>query len=150
MVAILLMVIIGGCQPEEDYNRNYSFDRTGWHQDSTRCFSPIIISSQQPVSFIIDIRNNNLYPYQNLYLLLEMTTPSHTIVRDTIEGILSDATGQMTGKVMLGSYSHQIVWMERYIARDSGCYQISIRQGMRMRLLPGIEDIGLRMKSLTP
>ena len=50
-----------------------------------------------PYDLTLEVRNNNLYPYQNLWLFCSEEQPIGPLRRDTIECMLADEFGKWHG-----------------------------------------------------
>jgi gliding motility-associated lipoprotein GldH len=88
------------------------------------------------------VRNSDLYPYQNLWLLCKQEQPDSMVVTDTLECMLADDFGKWLGNGMT-LYQNVFSLRDRYYFPDTGAYTLNIRHGMRDELLKGIENIGL-------
>ena len=78
-------------------------------------------------------------------MFLENTDAKGNMLKDTIEGYLSDDFGKWMGtgnavKEMPVFYKQNILFP------DSGTYQIKIGHGMRDSILTGIKEIGVRVE----
>lgn len=97
-----------------------------------------------PYDIILEIRNNNLYPYQNLWLFCDEELPIGPLNRDTFECVLADELGKWHGHgISLFQSSFPI--RHHYLFPFKGQYTFSFRQGMRKEKLQGIQEIGLRI-----
>jgi len=95
----------------------------------------------------LQIRNNNLYPYQNLWLFVAEKQPDGTIVRDTVECMLADEYGKWVG-TGISIFNSDIPIRVGYTFPQRGQYTFTIRQGMRDERLKGIEQIGIRIERI--
>ena len=117
-----------------------------WSKDHVYYFTYDIEDNTVPYDLTLEIRNNNLYPYQNLWLLCAEELPVGGMTRDTIECMLADDYGMWKGSGI--SVHHlNIPLRSRYLFPHKGQYTLSIRQGMRDENLNGIEAIGLRIEA---
>ena len=93
----------------------------------------------------LDIRNNNKYPYQNLWLFCNEEPPIGTLMRDTIECLLADEFGKWHGHG-ISLYESSFPIRTNYRFPYPGQYTFSFRQGMRDSVIVGIQEIGLRIQ----
>ncbi|MDR2233715.1 MAG: gliding motility lipoprotein GldH [Tannerella sp.] len=116
-----------------------------WNKNKEVYFIFEIADTTASYDISLNIRNNNLYPYQNLWLFCAQEQPDGTALRDTIECTLADDFGKWLGS---GISLHHINLpiREQYKFPMHGTFTISIRQGMRDDAIVGIEQIGLRIE----
>jgi gliding motility-associated lipoprotein GldH len=124
------------------YNHYLAIDRSAWEKGKEYYFTFQIDENTVPYNITLEIRNNNLYPYQNLWILLKGEPPVGPMVRDTMECMLADDFGKWLGNgISLFQTSFPI--KTNYFFADTGRYTFSFRQGMRSDTLKGIQEIGL-------
>ncbi len=116
-----------------------------WQKDTAYYFTFDIKDTSIAYDLTLEIRNNNLYPYQNLWLLGETILPDSTVRRDTAEYRLADDFGKWEGKG-ISIFQLSVELQKRFFFPQAGQYTVSIRQGMRQDALPGIQGIGLQVK----
>lgn len=115
-----------------------------WEKEAEYYFSVEVTDTLLPYDISVEIRNNNLYPYQNFWLFCAEELPSGNIQKDTIEFLLADDYGKWLGKGI--SLFHSSVPIRKsYYFPEPGTYTFSFRQGMRNDRLPGIQEIGLKI-----
>lgn len=142
----LLLLALPACDPARVYDRSEAIAGQGWHRDSVCHFEVVIDDSLAIHDFYISIRNNTDFPYSNLYLFFTTEFPNGHSTLDTIECILADNKGMWLGNGS-GSIKDNLIMLQHALRFPiSGAYHFTIEQGMRDELLPGIEDIGLRIE----
>lgn len=127
------------------YNQYLSIENKHWGKEKAYSFTFEIEDNTIPYDLTLDIRNNNLYPYQNLWIFWQETLPAGSISRDTLECILADDYGKWLGKG-ISLFDSNFPLRTHYFFPETGTYTLSIRQGMRTDKLPGIQKIGLRVE----
>ena len=130
------------CSKETVYSKFQPIQNKVWNKQSEYFFMFEISDILIPYNIAIQIRNNDIYPYQNLWILSEEKQTDDIFVRDTIEFMLADDFGKWTGKGISVFQSHMSL-RNNYHFPDTGTYTIGIRHGMRDEKLKGIENIGL-------
>jgi gliding motility-associated lipoprotein GldH len=101
----------------------------------------------------ITLRNDEQYPYSNLFLIAEMTGPDGASERDTLEYEMADASGNWMG-TGYGSVKENKLWYrENIVFPDSGVYTVTVSHAMRKNgsvegilELPGVLDVGLQIE----
>jgi gliding motility-associated lipoprotein GldH len=116
-----------------------------WNKEKEFYFTYQIQDLESLYDLSIEVRNNNWYPYQNLWLFCAEEQPVGPISRDTIECMLADDYGKWKGKGIT-IFHLSIPIRTNYKFEHKGQYTFNIRHGMRDDDLKGIEEIGLRLK----
>jgi gliding motility-associated lipoprotein GldH len=133
------------CDNGTVYNQYQETDQFIWEKDKEYYFTCPISDTTASYNITFEVRNNNLYPYQNLWIFYAEEPPAGVIWRDTMECMLADEFGRWRGKgISLFQSSFPI--RTNYKFPVSGQYTFSFRQGMRNNTLRGIQEIGLRVE----
>lgn len=146
--ACLASCIIGflffSCDRPAIYDQYQAIQGTTWEKEKAYYFTFQIEDISIPYDISLEIRNNNLYPYQNLWIFYQMEFPIGPLRKDTMECMLADDYGKWYGHgISLFQSSFPIRTQYRFPFK--GQYTFSLRQGMRNDQLPGIQEIGLRI-----
>ena len=144
--AICLTVILASCDSNGIYHQFVPIDESGWHKDVAAEFAVPITDTASLYNVIINIRNQNNYPYQNLYLFVYSVTPAGKVDGDTLNCILANNQGRWEGKGIGATSTLPIMYMPAVKFPQQGVYTFRIMQGMREDILEGISDIGLRVE----
>ena len=118
----------------------------GWGKDQelTFSFENRKDSNLPPPIFIV--RNDNQYPFRNLYLLTKITSPDQTIRYDTIEYKMAQLDGKWLG-AGTGKVKESLLLLPENISfSQKGNYILSVRHGMRKDTLFGIKSVGIEVK----
>ena len=127
------------------YYEKYQTINVQWDKDSVYFFAYEIEDPSASYNLSLEIRNNNLYPYQNLWLFCTEEQPEGLVLSDTIECMLADDFGKWVGSG-ISIYHLSIPIRTNYTFPRTGKYILNIRQGMRDDQLRGIEQIGVRIE----
>jgi gliding motility-associated lipoprotein GldH len=133
---------------EDVFYRQYQLVDLEWSKDKEYYFTYEIADNSVSYRFSVEIRNNNLYPYQNLWLFCSEELPVGPVRRDTVECLLADNYGEWLGNGF-SIYHLSIPVRTRHRFLHKGQYTFSIRHGMRDSVIKGIEEIGLRIETET-
>lgn len=145
----LCFVFCLSCGDSPFYEQYKSIDGRYWEKDAEYYFSFDITDTSIPYDLTIEIRNNNLYPYQNLWIFSKEEQPSGKVLRDTTECFLADDYGKWLGTgISLFQSSH--ILHSQYFFKEEGTYTLGFRQGMRNDQLAGIQEVGLRITKSNP
>lgn len=149
LLCCLCSVFFLSCGENPFYVQYESVEGKYWEKDTEYYFSFDITDTSIPYDLTIEIRNNNLYPYQNLWIFTKEEQPSGNVLRDTTECILADDYGKWSGKgISLFQSGHRL--HSNYFFKEKGTYTLGFRQGMRNDQLAGIREIGLQITKSDP
>ncbi|MCL1932935.1 MAG: gliding motility lipoprotein GldH [Candidatus Azobacteroides sp.] len=143
----VLVLTIGGivsCSHKEIFFDYDSFANAEWDRDNPAVFNVKIEDNAQPYNVSIELRNNDDYPFSNIWLFIDYKTPDGNNRTDTIGANLADDYGKWYGKG-LSLYNLSIPYENTILFPDTGVYIYSIHQGMRENPLKGISDIGIKV-----
>ncbi len=141
IIACFLFLSCGG---PTVFDRYQQIEGRYWEKEKEYFFTFEIDDTTYTYDLSLEIRNNNLYPYQNLWIFWDEKQPSQTILKDTIECILADDYGKWFGKG-ISLYESSFPLRSGYYFAEKGSYTFSFRQGMRNDKLPGIQEVGLKV-----
>ncbi len=104
-------------------------------------------------NMFINIRNDNTFPFSNLFLITELEHPDGNTVKDTLEYKMAEPTGEWLGKG-LGSVKENKLWYrENIVFPKTGVYKVNVSHAMRkngdvqgLNVLEGITDVGLEIE----
>jgi gliding motility-associated lipoprotein GldH len=137
-----VLLFLSACSHSEIFSEFHSFPEAEWARNKKVDFDVNIEDSSLKYDVFLEIRNNNDYPFRNLWLFVDITAPDGKQRADTINVELADVYGKWHGKgISLYSYSFSYDSDMHY--PGSGFYTYSVRQGMREEVLKGVSDIGL-------
>ncbi len=124
-----------------------------WHKDSIITFKINPPDSTNTYNLFVNLRNNNAYKYNNLFLIVEMKFPHGKTLTDTLEYKMADPTGKFLGIGLMDIKENKLWYKENVVFKEKGIYQVNIQQAMRengkvngVLALEGITDIGFRIE----
>jgi gliding motility-associated lipoprotein GldH len=144
----ILFLLLVSCSYNEIFFEYHSFKKEGWDRKDAAVFHINIDNTADLVDVSLEIRNNNDYPFRNLWLFIDFQTPGGNVRTDTIGVDLADVYGKWYGKG-ISLYSLTVPYETAIHFPQKGTYTYSIRQGMRENPLTGISDIGLKISKNT-
>lgn len=150
-ILTLLGLLLGcfSCGDGALYEQYQVIEQTSWEKDKTYYFTFSVEDISVPYDLRLEVRNNNLYPYQNLWVFISEEAPIGALRRDTMECMLADDYGKWYGQgITLFQSSFPV--RNHYYFPHVGQYTFSFRQGMRNNHLRGIEEIGLSVRRSRP
>lgn len=119
-----------------------------WNKKKELKFKVNIEDPETPKNIIIIVRNNNEYPYSNLFLMAYVKADTQKkYTKDTLNYTLAKPNGEWLGKGFGATKEIQLQYKNSYVFPAKGNYTIGIVQGMRANPLVGIEDVGIRIEN---
>ncbi|NHF59149.1 gliding motility lipoprotein GldH [Flavobacteriaceae bacterium TP-CH-4] len=123
-----------------------------WEKENTVEFTFSEMDSTMRYDMFINIRNDNTFPFNNLFLIAELSSPTGETTRDTLEYQMAQPDGTWLGKGY-GSIKENKLWFKENIGfPESGVYTLRIAHAMRkngsvngIEHLEGITDVGFEI-----
>lgn len=146
-ISLLLLTawLASACMEHTVYHSYQSLPTKGWGKGDTLIFRVTIPDSLQTLKLFAEVRNDNKYAYQNLYLVVASNLQDSTVFEtDTLELTLADKEGRWTGKGW-GSLFQSGRPLGTAVTRHPGNYTFKISQGMKDEQLSGISDVGIKV-----
>ena len=146
ILSALLLAGLISCDPNRIIEENREIENASWSVQDTKSFSFNISDTNLHYNVFLNVRNNNEYTYRNLYLFVEMTSPSNKYFVDTVEIFLADNKGKWLGSGIGNVWLNQVALLEKVKLKEIGAYSVKINHGMRHEMLKAINDIGIRVE----
>lgn len=144
---LLFILLLISCDFNTVYHTYNHIPPAGWNKNDTLYYNVIPITYSEALQTFIEIRNNNHYPYSNLYLFIHHNLPDTSLFfTDTIECILADEQGKWKGEGLGTLYQSSVTWKDFHVKDSNMNYQIKITHGMTNNVVKGIVDVGIHMK----
>ena len=150
---LILFTITISCQDQLVYSNFQATDDGAWHRDKTMEFSMEAPDTLNSHNLYILLRNDQKYPYSNLFLIAEMTGPDGQSQRDTLEYLMADAEGRWLGSGLGSVFENKLGYRRDVVFPQKGVYTIHISHAMRkngsvqgIESLPGVLDVGLQVE----
>jgi gliding motility-associated lipoprotein GldH len=151
-VALLFVGVMISCTNGLVKSEFQSTDNGYWAKDDVIEFSISEMDTIQKHNLFINIRNDNSFPYNNLFLITRLKFPDGELVTDTLEYEMALPDGTWLGKGY-GSMKENKLWYKENIVFDTtGVYTLQVSHAMRKNgnvggvvNLEGITDIGFEI-----
>lgn len=158
--AICLFVLCVGvmsCNNNIVHSEYKAVEGAVWNKENSLEFSFSEIDSLQEYNVFINVRNDEKFPYSNLFLIASLNTPAGKVIKDTLEYTMAMPDGTWLGKGS-GSIKENKLWFkENIVFSNSGVYTIEVSHAMRKNGavsgiigLEGITDVGIEITKTTP
>lgn len=150
--SIFLLLLLAACAGDLVFSEFEAINDGGWSKDDLKEFSFTAEDSLQAHDVFILVRNDDTFPYSNLFLITEMTFPGGVQLKDTLEYSMADPGGKWLG-TGVGSIKENKLWYkENIVFPTPGVYTIRIAHAMRQNgevggidRLQGITDVGVEI-----
>ena len=141
-----LVFFLVSCDSKRFFEENKNLENGVWMNTNTVSFIVNIADTLARYDLYLNVRNDGVYPYSNLYLFIHTTLPGGKTATDTVECQLADPDGKWRGSG-LGSLKFNRFLFQREMAFPrKGQYRFELEQAMRVKELKGIRDVGIRIE----
>lgn len=149
VLVFLFSVFFVSCDKTVVADMYQHIDNAIWTWDDVRNFTFEIEDTTAQHDILIQLRHTTDYPMSNLYIFVGITGPSGQGLRDTINYILAEPSGEWIGKGKGHLRELRYMYRDNAVFPEAGPYKISLEQAMRESRLP-VSDIGIRIEKITP
>lgn len=150
--AVVLGALAVSCSSNMVKSGYRATDGGSWNKDDTIEFSFSEIDTVQAHDIFINVRNDETFPYNNLFLIAELNFPDGNTVTDTLEYEMALPDGTWLGKGYGSLKENKLWYKENIVFPDSGVYTLRISHAMRKNgnvngivNLAGITDVGFEI-----
>lgn len=150
-IALLALLLIS-CTNKSFYNE-YQSTNGEWYKDDVKKFEVEIKDTIQPCNLYINIRNNQDYPFSNLYVIVKTVLPKGKIMIDTLQYEMAKPDGELLGEGITGVKTSKLWFKEKYKFQEKGKYIFEIQHAMRKAneikgtdTLKGVMDVGFMIE----
>ena len=148
LALILLIFGLSSCDSNRVYEEWQDMEGNAWESDSACLFTFEIEDSLALYNLNVGIRNTNLYPYQNIWLLASVEGGAgYFSYQDTIQLVLANTNGEWFGKRSASLYTYVTPLYRQLSFYSAGKYTFTLKHGMRKDTLKGVSSIGLRVET---
>ena len=126
-----------------------------WDKDEIIEFTLPQMDSLKRYDLFISVRNTNDFPFNNLFLIVNMNFPHGKTISDTLEYKMARSNGEWLGEG-IGSIKENKLWYkENIVFSEEGNYNITITHAVRnngdsggVTRLDGITDVGFSVEEV--
>jgi gliding motility-associated lipoprotein GldH len=151
---LLLFLFFTSCDKKQFYSEYKELDGS-WKKSDTLRFTFEQKDTINPYNLFLNVRNNNDYPFNNMYLIVSLKEPGKkpTIKIDTLEYQMADVDGTLLGEGFTDVKESKLWYLENYVFNRIGNYKVEVVQAVRatgevdgVAELEGITELGLRIE----
>lgn len=150
---ILVLLLVISCDKKRVFDQ-YKSVGNAWHKDSIVTFELPKLDPKKSFNMYVNVRDNDAYPFNNLFLIVSLEQPNHKVKVDTLEYQMTDPDGRLLGEGFSDIKESKLFYKEKQNFTQKGIYKIHIKQATRqtgkiegVTALSGISDVGFRIES---
>ncbi len=148
-----VLFLVFSCQDALVYSEYKATSNGKWNSDEIMQFEIANIDSTLVSHMFINVRNDETFPFSNLFLIAEFERPNGETIKDTLEFEMTRPDGQWLGSGHGSIKENKLWYKENIVFRDSGVYKVRVSHAMRengsvegVSMLEGITDVGLAIE----
>lgn len=149
----LIMSVVFGCTHPSLFMGYHNFK--GHWSASEKVVFDIDSLTDQPVNLMIYIRNDQRYPFSNLFLIARMKTGDSLLVCDTLEYAMANEQGRWLGQGFLEVKESKLWWKENYKLPSAENLNVQLEHALRLNgsehgldPLEGIVGLGFAVEEM--
>ena len=154
LLLIFCVLLMSSCDKTRVFDA-YKTVGTAWHKDSVVSFDLPEIDSIKTYNLFVNVRNNDAYEFNNLFLIVSLEHPKGRVFVDTLEYKMTDAEGRLLGQGFADIKENKLFYKENMRFKPAGKYTVNIKQAVRqngkvsgVEQLNGITEVGFRVESI--
>lgn len=147
---LLLVILFSSCDKKRVFDQ-YKSVGTTWHKDSIVTFNLPELDSTKRYDLFVNLRANNDYQFNNLFLIVALELPNGFTKVDTLEYQMADPQGTLLGEGFSDIKESKLFYKENVRFRSK--YKVHIKQAVRengkvpgVKALDGITEVGFRIE----
>lgn len=150
--ALLLLVVLlfFSCDKKRVFDQ-YKSVGNAWNKDSIVTFNLPELDASKRYDLFVNMRVNNNYPFNNLFLIVALELPNGFTKVDTLEYQMANPDGTLLGDGFSDIKESKLFYKDK--VKFSGRYKVHIKQAVRengkvpgVTALEGITEVGFRIE----
>lgn len=150
---VLTLLLLISCSENLVVSKYKATEGGSWNKDNIMEFSFSDVDTLSSHDMFLNIRNDDTYPFSNLFIIAELNFPNGQTIRDTLEYEMARPDGQWLGKGYGSIKENKLWYKENIIFPVKGVYTLQLSQAMRKNgaadgivELQGITDVGFEIE----
>lgn len=151
LLLFFVAVLLFSCDKKRVFDE-YKSVGSAWNKDSIVTFDLPVLDSTKRYNLFINLRDNDNYKYNNIFLIVSLEMPNGFTKVDTLEYQMADTNGELLGNGFTDIKESKLYYKEN--VRFRGKYKVHIKQAVRengkvpgVTMLDGITEIGFRIEN---
>jgi len=152
LLLLLVSILFFSCDKKRVFD-DYKSVGSAWHKDSIVTFNLPELDSTKRYNLFVTLRDNNNYPFNNLFLIVGLEMPNGFTKVDTLEYQMANPDGSLMGDGFSDIKESKLFYKEK--VRFRGTYKVNIKQAVRengkvpgVTALEGITEVGFRIENI--
>jgi gliding motility-associated lipoprotein GldH len=152
ILILVLTLLFFSCDKKRVFDE-YKSVGNSWHKDSVVSFDLPELDSTKRYNLFVNLRANNDYPFNNLFLIVALEMPNGFTKVDTLEYQMASPDGEILGDGFTDLKESKLFYKENVRFRSK--YKVNIKQALResgkiqgKSMLEGITDVGFRIEKI--
>jgi gliding motility-associated lipoprotein GldH len=150
VLLLLVTILLFSCDKKRVFDE-YKSVGSAWNKDSIVTFDLPVLDSTKRYDLFVNLRDNNNYKYNNIFLIVSLESPNGYTKVDTLEYQMANPDGTLLGDGFTDLKESKLYYKEN--VRFRGKYKVHIKQVVRetgkvpgVMLLDGITEVGFRIE----
>jgi len=146
------MMLFLSCDKKRVFDEYKSMGNS-WNKDSIVTFDLPELDSTKQYNLFVNLRDNDNYQFNNLFLIVAMERPNGFTKVDTLEYQMTNPDGTLLGDGFLDIKESKLFYKEKI--KLKGKYKVHIKQAVRengkvpgVTALEGITEVGFRIEKI--
>jgi len=151
---VFIVILLCSCDKKRVFDE-YKSVGSGWNKNSMIVFNLPKMDTTKKFNLFVNLRANDDYKFNNLFLIVSMEQANGFTKVDTLEYQMADTDGTLLGEGFSDIKESKLFYKEKVQFTASEKNKISIRQAVRqtgkitgVENLEGITEVGFRIESL--
>ncbi len=152
LVILIAVITLVACDSKHVLDEYKTIPNT-WKRDAIIDFNFRAPDTIATYNLFVNVRNNNAYEFSNLFLIIDLTSPSNNKTIDTLEYEMTTPRGEWLGTGFSEIKENKLWYKERFHFNEEGEYKVNITHAIRkngdangVTELKGITDVGFRIE----
>lgn len=152
LFAIGISLLFISCDEKRVFDEYRKLDGS-WKKKDTIEFTFEQKDTINPYNLFLNIRNNNEYPYNNLFVIVALTQPDSLVKIDTLEYAMAYPDGKLMGEGFSDVKENKLWYQENFTFKKPGTYSVKVSQALRKTgdiagdlELNGVTEVGFRIE----
>ena len=150
LFAVVLLFL--ACDKKRAFDE-YKTVGSGWNKDSIVSFDLPALDSTKQYNLFVNLRANDDYKFNNIFLIVAMEQKNGFTKVDTLEYQMANPDGTLLGNGFTDLKESKLFYKEK--VRFKGQFKVYIKQALRengkvpgVSNLDGITDVGFRIETI--
>jgi len=143
------LLLIPSCNSNVVYTDSFVMPGKTWRLLDIPAFKISVTDTVNSNNVFFTIRTGSSYPFRNIYIFVNTTSPDGKSITDTLQYNLADEKGKWYGKGFGDIHELNLPYKSNVYFPVKGTYQFKIQHGMRIEDLKGVYDFGVRIEKIS-